>query len=250
MLFHELNRVELAEVAPKALLILPVGATEQHGPHLPTGTDFLIVEYLARTCAESLARALPVVVTPTLCFGSSPHHLPFGATISISSSTYYQVLSEIIDSLILSGFKKLFILNGHGGNDDLIKLVARDLALKHPVNIAAASYWTVAWKALVSQDAHTLGELPGHAGAFETSLILHLHQHLVAKDRPKHEPVSGSNPDSFYPPYRQELHGYWPKRGGYTDSPHNGSRAWGEELLDTIIAEIAKAFTDFFEQPV
>ena len=174
-----MTRVEANEIAPRAIALLPTGATEQHGPHMPTGTDTFAVEHIARGAAALVSAAVPVVVTPTLPFGSSGHHLAFGGTMSVSTETYYRLVSDLVESLIISGFKRVFILNGHGGNNELVQLVARDLALKHPVNIAAASYWVTAWDALVDGKAHELGNLPGHAGAFETSLVLALQPHLV-----------------------------------------------------------------------
>src|SRR5438034_9863512 len=126
LLLHEFTRTELAALAPDALLVLPTGAIEQHGPHLPIGTDFFAVEHVTRTAAAEAAAQIPVLVTPTMPFGSSHHHLPFGGTMSLSTETYYRVIYELAESLIVSGFRRMFIVNGHGGNNELIQLVARD----------------------------------------------------------------------------------------------------------------------------
>ena len=82
-LFAEMNRDELRAAAPQSLAVLPIGATEQHGPHLPTGTDVFAVETVAREAAAQLPEDVPVIVTPTLPFGSSHHHVVFGATLSL-----------------------------------------------------------------------------------------------------------------------------------------------------------------------
>src|SRR5262245_33503799 len=129
LLLEEMTRESLNEIASRALVVLPVGATEQHGPHLPVGTDSFTVEYIAHAASSDAAGSIPVVVAPTLRFGSSHHHIPFGGTLSLSTETYYRVITELTESLILGGFKRLFILNGHGGNNELIQLAARDLAL-------------------------------------------------------------------------------------------------------------------------
>ncbi len=92
-------------------------------------------------------------------FGSSHHHLPFGGTMSLSTETYYRAIYDLTESLITSGFRRIFILNGHGGNHELVQLVARDLALKHPANIAAGSYWTIAWDALVEVHGARAGQV-------------------------------------------------------------------------------------------
>jgi creatinine amidohydrolase len=78
---HELTRSELRKIAPESLVIFPVGATEQHGPHLPVATDSWAVEHIARAAASEAAKEIPVLVAPTMPFGSSHHHLPFGGTI-------------------------------------------------------------------------------------------------------------------------------------------------------------------------
>jgi creatinine amidohydrolase len=183
ILLEELTREEARTAAPHALVVLPVGATEQHGPHLPVGTDSLTIEYLARAAATVAAAQIPVLVAPTLPFGSSHHHLPFGGTMSLGTETYYRVLYDLVESLLTSGFRQIFLLNGHGGNSELMQLVVRDLALKHPSRLAAASYWTVAWEALVEEEAHVPGRLPGHAGAFETSQVMALRPDLVKERR-------------------------------------------------------------------
>jgi hypothetical protein len=87
---------------------------------------------------------VPVVVAPTLPFGSSHHHFVFGATLSLSTETYYRVLYELCESLVTDGFKRIFLLNGHGGNHELAELAVRDIVLKHPVRAAAGSYWRIA----------------------------------------------------------------------------------------------------------
>jgi creatinine amidohydrolase len=114
--------------------------------------------------------------------------------------------------------RRIFILNGHGGNNELIQLVARDMALKHPAQLAAASYWTIAWDALVAARAHSQVELPGHAGIFETSLMLALHPELVQEPRPHRDAPAETTPRKQVP-YRVELHGAWQQIDGYTDSP-------------------------------
>ena len=183
-LFAEMNREELRAAAPESLAVLPIGATEQHGPHLPTGTDLFAVEAVAREAAAQASDKIPIIVTPTLPFGSSHHHFIFGATLSLSTETYYRVLCDLVESLITDGFKKIFLVNGHGGNHELAQLAARDLALRHPVRVAAGSYWTIAWPDLIAIGAHLGRRLPGHAGDFETSMIMSLAARTGSGDTP------------------------------------------------------------------
>ena len=90
-LFNELTGVQANEVAPDAVIRLPVGATEQHGPHLPVGTDTFAVEHISREAARIAAEEIPVVVAPTLPFGCSPHHIPFGGSMSLGTDPSYRV---------------------------------------------------------------------------------------------------------------------------------------------------------------
>jgi creatinine amidohydrolase len=125
LLFAEMTREELRAVAPGTTLVLPLGATEQHGPHLPAGTDFFTVDCLARAAAERAAAEIAIAVAPALPFGSSGHHLIFGATLSLRTETYYRVLTDLLRSLVTDGFRRIFLLNGHGGNHELAELAAR-----------------------------------------------------------------------------------------------------------------------------
>lgn len=247
-LLQEITRAESRQVAAETLVVWPAGALEQHGPHLPVGTDYLTVEVLARQAAEKAGVTIPVLVAPTLPFGSSQHHLPFGGTMSLSTETYYRTVTELAESLIISGYRKIFIVNGHGGNNELLQLVARDLALKHPVSVAAASYWTVAWDALVALDAHKPGRLPGHAGAFETSLMMALRPELIQHPLPHRDTVVGSDPRSFYKPYRAEHHGSWQAIDGYSDSPDRGDPEQGRAYLAAIVDTLSTAMIEFYGQ--
>jgi creatinine amidohydrolase len=249
-LLHEITRQEAGRRAPGALLVLPVGATEQHGPHLPLGTDFLIVEHVTRAAARETQPELDVLVAPTFQTGSSHHHLPFGGTISLSTEHYYGALRDMTESLIQSGFRRVFIVNGHGGNHELIELVVRDLALLHPCNLAAASYWDLAWGTLAEGAPELRERLPGHAGAFETSLIMALRPDLVADPLPhrtKEELARTAIPPA---PFRAERHGFWQSIDGYTDSPDEASAERGQHLLQIIVAAVAEEFVRFARLPL
>jgi creatinine amidohydrolase len=247
VLFNELTRVAAKEWAANGLLVIPVGATEQHGPHLPVGTDTFAVETISRRAAEAASDSIPVVVSPTLPFGCSPHHLPFGGTMSLSTEVYYRAVSDLVESLIIGGWTRILVVNGHGGNSELIQLVVRDLALKHPANLAALAYWNSAWDALIDDGVHLNGRMPGHAGAFESSLVLALRPELVVEPRPARPGNHASDPKGNAPRYRLETNGSWQVIDGYTDSPAAGSAELGAGYLDVIVEELRKTMIDFYE---
>lgn len=251
ILFAELTRTDLAALAPTALAVVPLGATEQHGPHLPTGTDFFHAEWVAREAAGRAADRIPLVVTPTLPFGSSEHHFPFGATISLPTTTYYDAVTAIVESLHRDGFRHVFLVNGHGGNHELIQLVARDVALRLPIAVAAASWWNAAWDVMVAAGALEVGRLPGHAGGFETSLMLAIHEPMVRADLvPDREPAP-SPPDLRFPPLvRQERHGFWQSIDGYSDGPRLANAEGGRRWLEVAAAELERLYIGFHETPL
>jgi creatinine amidohydrolase len=249
-LLHEITRQDAASRAADALVVLPVGATEQHGPHLPLGTDFLIVEHVARAAAQEVRRSVDILVTPTFQVGSSHHHLSFGGTISLATERYYGALSDMTESLIQSQFRRIFILNGHGGNHEIIQLAARDLALRHACNLGAASYWDLARKALAKHEPDLLGHFPGHAGNFETSLIMALHPDLVGDPRPHRTAEELARTAILPSPYRAERHGFWQSIDGFTDSPDLASPELGQRLLEVIVPAVADTFVHFARLPL
>lgn len=246
-LFAEMNREQIRALAPDSLVVLPLGATEQHGPHLITGTDFFTAESVSRAAAGIASATIPVIVTPVLPFGSSDHHLIFGGTMSLSTETYYRVLRELLLSLVTDGFKRIFMVNGHGGNHELAELACRDVALQQPVRIAAGSYWRIAWDALIEVDAHRGRALPGHAGDFETSVILSLRPELVPSQRPHRDSIPDTDPRASRAPYRHERHGWWREIDGFTDSPDQATAEKGHTFRNAIVHALAKAFVDFHQ---
>jgi creatinine amidohydrolase len=244
--FAELNREQLSEAAAAGdtLVVLPIGATEQHGPHLATGTDFFTVEAVAVESARIAAASseLAVIVTPALPFGSSDHHFVFGATMSLSTETYYRVLRELIESLVTDGFRSIFVLNGHGGNHELAELAARDVAIRRDANVAAGSYWAMAWEALVAQGAHLGRRLPGHAGDFETSLMMALRPDLRPGPLPHRDNPGDTDPRTRAAPWRSEMHGSWKLIEGFTDSPDQATAETGRRFFEIITQQVAQAF--------
>jgi creatinine amidohydrolase len=234
-----MRRQEVAAIAGKAIVLVPIGATEQHGEHLPLLTDTIIVDAITRRAAELLDVRSPVVVAPVLPIGSSHHHL-FACAISLGTDTYINVLRDICRSLIKSGFRRIFFVNGHGGNDLAMRLVCNELVLEHPVSVAACSYWM-----LSSTEPGTQVETIDHAGAYETSYIKHLAPDLVGTPGPG----LGDTKAIFDTPLSQGLlvnrHGEWPRIGGVTKPPDGASAERGKRNVEeraTALAEAIKRF--------
>jgi creatinine amidohydrolase len=249
-LFDELTRVRLRELTETALAVWPVGATEQHGPHLPTGTDAMHAEWVTReAAARAAALGVTVVVAPTLRIGSSQHHLPFGGTMSLPSETYYRTVRAGVESLVTDGFRRVVVVNGHGGNHELIQLVVRDLALEIPdVHLAAGSWWTIAWDALVAAGAAEVGRFPGHAGRFETSLMLAMRPELVVHPLPHRDQPGSTDPRRFGADLRAEHAGSWQAIDGFGDSPDLASAELGRRWLDVSADAVAASLAAFHRE--
>ena len=114
MNYAELTSPELGRLAPELIAVLPLAAIEQHGNHLPVFTDTAIAEELGRRVEVELPGQ--VALLPTLWCGSSHHHKGFPGALSLRSETYVHVLSDLMDCLIETGFRRIFLLNCHGGN--------------------------------------------------------------------------------------------------------------------------------------
>lgn len=243
--FGHLSRTELAERAgADAILIVPLGATEQHGPHLPTWVDSAIIERLSDAAAERADVPCPIVVAPVLPFGSSDHHLPFGGTLSIATQTYLAMLMDIGRSAASSGFRRILYLNGHGGNHELAILAARDVSLTEEVHAAAGSWWTLAAAELARwADNRGVGFVPGHAGALETSIALTLFPELVGQAPQRSPQDVDGQAQRRDTRMRVEFTGGLRSMQGYTDDPASASAA--PDLVDAIIDAIAHEIEHF-----
>ena len=182
MKFHELTARNLAAVdRGKTLAVIPIAAVEQHGPHMPTGTDTI----LCTAVAEALESRMPsqILLTPTIWLGASAHHLRFGATMSSALDTYIATLCDAGRSLLDDGYKRVLFLNGHGGNIDPMKVAVRELQPDYlDALLGAGCYWSVA----DAEREHILEgdhKFVGHACEFETSLMLHLRPELVDESK-------------------------------------------------------------------
>lgn len=160
-----------------AVAIVPVASTEQHGPHLPTQVDCLLVGEIARRAAQIATTSTPVVVTPTVWTGLAEHHMSLGATFSLDYATFHALLRGICSSLVRDGFRRVLLLNGHGGNVAALTVTANELAVELDAPIATATYWLLA--------RHAFGEIlevqanVRHACEAETSMVLALAPDLV-----------------------------------------------------------------------
>ncbi|HKP18165.1 MAG TPA: creatininase family protein [Gaiellaceae bacterium] len=155
-------------------VLIPIGTTEQHGPHMPLDTDCFIARSLCARAAEAAeADGVELLVAPTLNVTLSWYHMQFPGSLRLSTTTFFQVFREVCDSLVHHGFENLVAVNGHGGN-----AAALTVAVNHYFETAGRRVFLVQWWDLASD---ALAEIEGpliHAEEAETSLALALGQRV------------------------------------------------------------------------
>ncbi|MGA3302402.1 MAG: creatininase family protein [Methylovirgula sp.] len=169
-----------AEDVADIIAVLPVAAVEQHGPHLPLGVDYFLMQaYIARV-AERLPKDLPALFLPIQAVGASIEHTDFPGTLSLSAATLMRVLTEIGESVHRAGCDKLVLLNAHGGNVALLDSVAHELRARLHMFVVMATWHRFGYPdGLFAPDelAHGI-----HGGDIETSLMLSFRPELVRMD--------------------------------------------------------------------
>jgi creatinine amidohydrolase len=245
--FDSLTRNELNALASTATLVLPLGSTEQHAHHLPVSVDAAVVTYLAQEAVALASFEIPVLLLPTLAFGFAQHHLPFGGTVSLRAETYVNVLIDIVTGLAEQGFRRIIFLNGHGGNESPMHLVVDKISsqAKLDLHLAATSYWNVAQESLTNLGFPS-STVPGHAGHFETSLMLALAPESVHLERRPND-VDAVQPlaEKEIPKAHIRRPTLWENSDGRTDDGQLASAEIGAKVLSDISKEIASFFIKF-----
>jgi creatinine amidohydrolase len=162
------------------LVIVPVGSIEQHGPHLRLHEDIANALALAESAAQ--ASPHPVMVAPPVWWGMAPHHMGFAGTISLRLETFSALIADICTSLAEHGFRRILLLNGHGGNAAALVATATQLSADHGLFVSSVSYWMLIPDVLADVGTSAQGGM-GHAGEMETSIALHLRPDTVLTDR-------------------------------------------------------------------
>ena len=188
----------------EVVAVLPVAATEQHGPHLPVSVDTSLVNGVIEAALPYLPSDLPVLFLPTQAVGKSNEHARFPGTLTLSAKTVIAVWMELGECVAKAGVKKLVLFNSHGGQVSIMDIVARDLRAKHDLIVYSTNWYSLPLapevEGLFSPEEHRFGI---HAGDIETSMMLALRPQCVemaqAQDfksssqwRSQHFPILGN----------------------------------------------------------
>jgi creatinine amidohydrolase len=254
--FPYLTWNDIADMPDKAnvVLIQPMGAIEQHGPHLPLVVDAAISNGVLGKALQRLSSSIPAYSLPLLYYGKSNEHYSFPGTIALSAQTLIAVLQELADSLYRAGFRKLALMNSHGGQPQVLEIAARDIHQKYPdFMIFPLFTWRVPHitKQLVTAKEWEFGI---HAGDAETSLMLALLPDYVQMDRaiaeyPQGLPANsllsmeGANPFAWV---TRDL-----TRSGVLGDPTTATKEKGDRILESLADGWAQLIADIyaFQQP-
>lgn len=226
--WHELKRHELLDLARDGLVVVPLGAIEQHGPFLPTGTDIMLATRAVEGALDRAALGIdrPLILASFLGIGCSAHHLPFGGTISLPPGLMIDVLVSAMLSIAESGVSRIALVNGHGGNTGVCHAAASEAASRSDLTVAALDYW--------EESPPTDPPSPGHAGRFETSLMLATRPELVSARREREGRDGAPQPGRGV--YARAM---WQGVDGFTDRPAEADADAGAEMLADIERSLA-----------
>ena len=244
MKYCEMTSAQLAAVdRDQTVVVMPIAAVEQHGPHMPTGTDMIICGAVAEAVEKRLSQH--VLLVPTLWLGASAHHLRLGSTLDSRLDTYVATLCDIARSLLDDGYRRLWFLNGHGGNIDPMRIAVRTIQPAYPkALLAAGSYWSVADQ-LIRETLSGEHKFVGHACEFETSMMLHVRPELV--DAPRRADAGELVPDELDGTFlsrdmRQRT------RAGFTGRPDLASAEKGRRLFEVIVDKLVCLVNELLTQ--
>ena len=227
------------------VVIIPLGATEQHGPHLPTQVDWRLAYEVSLRAARLMRGRQNAVVTPAIPFGMSEHHMSLGGTLTFDFSTMAAVVGCVVRSAARHGFKRIFVLNGHGGNIAALETIITELTVELKLPLAGGTYWQIAKDSINDILEHQGVVL--HACEAETSMlqalspetVMPLDASLSAPLVPGLSAIAGVNPGV----YRWQQLQTRSKLGligeAWSATPGKGAR-----LLDAIARDVADALSN------
>lgn len=253
----DLATTDFAALDPAATVaVLPVGATEQHGPHLPLAVDQALVDGMVARALPHLPAQLPVLVLPTQQVGYSPEHGDFAGTLTLSWNTVLATWVELGECVARAGVRKLLLFNAHGGQVSLLDIAARELRMRCGLIVYGCSWWNLPLDAANGQftpDEHRFGV---HGGEIETSLMLALRPHAVragqardfgstSRDRAAQYPILGNGRSAKLGWAMQDYNGE-----GAAGNAAAASAEKGQVLLDAVGVQLAALLQEISRLPL
>ncbi|MGY3564259.1 creatinine amidohydrolase [Bradyrhizobium sp. USDA 4463] len=236
------EQVSAALAQGTSTILVPCGAVEQHGPHLPLCMDADHADALAYKVARHLGNAL---IAPTIKVGCSAHHLAFPGTISLRPETFEAICLDYCTSLARHGFKRILLFSGHIGNFPILRdMLARlKQAIPEDVEIDAFSdsiAWIDRWRSAVKEAGANPDAVGGHADIAETSLMLYLRPDSVRPDRFEAGHLGALSEEQLRSMWRNGVKSV--TANGIIGDPHGSTAAIGERCLEAITELLVASF--------
>ncbi len=229
--------------------LLPIGSCEQHGPHLELRTDAVRAYEIARRLTSQLHPE--TIICPTINYGQSQHHLGFPGTLSLKPRTLMAVVEDILTSLLHHGIRKFLIINGHGGNNPLLQVVASEFKMHNDVEIAISGITPIVADIC---NKSTGSRFTGHACEVEVSQAMILAPSIVRLNcleagKFNQQPLiytSSKYPARISMPYRfDEM-----TANGALGDATQWSEEFGQVMVDTVLERIAEFLRELIDKPV
>ncbi|MCE7010281.1 creatininase family protein [Kibdelosporangium philippinense] len=239
--WNHLTAAELNELAARgAVVLVSIGSTEQHGPHLPTGVDDFMAAEVCRRAAMLIDDGPPVIVAPSIPFGLAEHHMLFGGTLTLSLTTLHALLRDLCRSIDRAGFSGILIVNGHGGTMTALHALTTELTAELNIPVGFTNYFA-AGRTVIREILETQDGLM-HACEGETSMIMAALPELVRTQELDNAvgpaitlPAESTDPVYFAVPFRAIT------ESGVAGNGNKGTAEKGERLLDGCAQALADA---------
>lgn len=235
--WKDLTTEDFAALDPaRTVAVLPVAAIEQHGPHLPLSTDATINTGILQRAVDVAPMDLPLLVLPAHAIGLSPEHRDFPGTLSLSPETLLRLVIETAEGVARAGLRKLILFNSHGGQPQALELAAQELRASRAMAVVVVNSWRLGRPGEFFPPGER--EVGIHAGAIETSIMLHLQPGLVRRDKIANFPSSATALEGDHP----EMASAGRLRFAWQAQDLNPTGAVGDARLAT--AEAGKALVE------
>ena len=235
MQLADLKWTDVAAASRDMPIVIPIAALEQHGRHMPLFTDSLLLGEVIRRASAALNER--VLFTPLMWLGNSEHHLDFPGTMTASPRVYLDLVRDMVENFVFHGFRRIVLVNGHGGNIVPAQQALFELRQKHrdrgELLLLSTTYWTLGGKPNEADKSFVQTRM-GHACEWETSMMLRIAPHLVG-DLKQVEALEFGNP--FEPAHRA-----WITKdrtaAGHIGDPRGATAEKGEILFRTFAADV------------
>ena len=241
--WSDLTSADISKLGKNKILILPFSSVEQHGEHLPSGTDKLILDGILNTFVKKYPKLNKYLILPNISIGSASEHNSFEGTLSSNSTNYIDYIISIVGELCIRRYKKFIFLNSHGGQISHLDIAAKEIKSRYKaVDIVKAHYFLFkGFEKIIPKKELLYGY---HGGEFETSIMLHLYPELIKLNKIKRNKLSTDFKSKKIISYERTIKRAWNTKDlsktGIIGNPTKSSADKGKRILDLTSTTLKK----------